>query len=167
MWGWQLHRVQLSWSWTRPYEYRIHNIGARRYDFSSFTSYHFPALPNYFLFQIIWLWIYLKLFFSNKKYNIKPYIRKWRRTKEPLDESERGKWKCWLKTQRSENQDHGIQSHHFMTNRWGNSGNSDRLYFLGLQNHCRWLLQPWNQKTLAPWKNGCDQPRQHIEKQRH
>ena len=23
-------------------------------------------------------------------------------------------------------------------NRWGNSGNSDRLYFLGLQNHCRW-----------------------------
>ena len=23
-----------------------------------------------------------------------------------------------------------------MGNRWGNSGNSDRLYFLGLQNHC-------------------------------
>ena len=23
-------------------------------------------------------------------------------------------------------------------------GNSDRLYFLGLQNHCRWWLQPWN-----------------------
>ena len=22
--------------------------------------------------------------------------------------------------------------------RWGNSGNSDRLYFLGLQNHCGW-----------------------------
>ena len=28
--------------------------------------------------------------------------------------------------------------HHFMANRWGNNGNSDRLYFLGLQNHCRW-----------------------------
>ena len=28
--------------------------------------------------------------------------------------------------------------HHFMANRWGNSGDSDRLYFLGLQNHCRW-----------------------------
>ena len=26
----------------------------------------------------------------------------------------------------------------FMANRWGSSGNSDRLYFLGLQNHCRW-----------------------------
>ena len=32
-------------------------------------------------------------------------------------------------------------SHHFMANRWGNSGNSvsgNRLHFLGLQNHCRW-----------------------------
>ena len=26
----------------------------------------------------------------------------------------------------------------FMGNRWGNSGNSVRLYFWGLQNHCRW-----------------------------
>ena len=26
-------------------------------------------------------------------------------------------------------------AHHFMGNRWGNSGNSDRLYFSGLQNH--------------------------------
>ena len=31
-----------------------------------------------------------------------------------------------------------IWSHHFMGNRWGNSGNSVRLYFSGLQNHCRW-----------------------------
>ena len=38
----------------------------------------------------------------------------------------------------SENEDHGIQSRHFMGNRWGNSGNSVRLYFSGLQNHCRW-----------------------------
>ena len=54
-----------------------------------------------------------------------------------------------------------------MANRWGNNGNGDRLYFLGLQNHCRWWLQPWNQKMLAPWKKSCDQPRQHIKKQRH
>ena len=27
---------------------------------------------------------------------------------------------------------------HFMANKWGNSGNSDRLYFFRLQNHCRW-----------------------------
>ena len=29
--------------------------------------------------------------------------------------------------QRSKNNDHGIQSHHFMANRWGNNGNSDRI----------------------------------------
>ena len=46
--------------------------------------------------------------------------------------------KSWLKAQNSENKDHGIQSHHFMGNRRGNSGNSVRLYFLGLLNHCRW-----------------------------
>ena len=73
-----------------------------------------------------------------------PYGRKWRGTKKPLDEGESGEWKSWLKAQHSENVDHGIRSHHFMGNRWGNSGNSVRLYFLGLQNHCRWWLQPWN-----------------------
>ena len=46
--------------------------------------------------------------------------------------------KSWLKAQHSENEDHGIRSHHFMGNRWGNSRNSVRLYFWGLQNHCRW-----------------------------
>ena len=39
------------------------------------------------------------------------------------------------KAQHSENEDHGIRSHHFMGNRWGNSV---RLYYFGLQNHCRW-----------------------------
>ena len=43
----------------------------------------------------------------------------------------------WLKTQHSKNKDHSIWSHQFMANRWGNNGNSDRLYFLGPQNHCR------------------------------
>ena len=32
--------------------------------------------------------------------------------------------KKWLEAQHSENEDHGIRSHHFMGNRWGNSGNS-------------------------------------------
>ena len=56
----------------------------------------------------------------------------------PLDESERGERKSWLKAQHSENEDHGIRSHHFVRNRWGNSTNSVRLNFLRLQNHCRW-----------------------------
>ena len=47
-----------------------------------------------------------------------------------LDEDEREERKSWLKSQHSENEDHGIQSHHFMGKRWGNSGNSIRLYFL-------------------------------------
>ena len=42
--------------------------------------------------------------------------------------------KSWLKAQHSENEDHGIWSHHFMANKWENNGNSD----------CRWWLQPWN-----------------------
>ena len=32
-----------------------------------------------------------------------PYGREWRGTKTPLDESERGEWKSWLKAQHSEN----------------------------------------------------------------
>ena len=35
----------------------------------------------------------------------------------------------------------------------------------GLQNHCRWWLQPWNLKTLTPWNESYDQPRQCIKKQ--
>ena len=45
---------------------------------------------------------------------------------EPLDESERGEWKSWLKTEHSENENNGIWSHHFMANRWGNR---EILYF--------------------------------------
>ena len=44
----------------------------------------------------------------------------------------------WLKTQHSKTKDHGIWSHHFIANRRGKSGSSDRFYFLELQNHCRW-----------------------------
>ena len=36
--------------------------------------------------------------------------------------------KSWLKTQHSRNEDHGIWFHNFMANRWGNNGNSDRLF---------------------------------------
>ena len=36
--------------------------------------------------------------------------------------------KSWLKAQHSENEDHGVWSYHFMGNRWGNSGNSVRLF---------------------------------------
>ena len=58
--------------------------------------------------------------------------------KKPLGESEREEWKSRLKAQHSENEDHGIWSHQFMGNRWGNNGNNVRLYFSGHQNHHRW-----------------------------
>ena len=75
--------------------------------------------------------------------------------------------KSWLRTHYSKHEHHSIQSHHFVANRSGNNGNGDRLYFLGLQKHCRWWLQPWNWKPLAPWKKSYDQPRPNIKKQRH
>ena len=40
---------------------------------------------------------------NNLRYAHHPYGRKWRGTKKPLDESERGEWKSWLKAQHSEN----------------------------------------------------------------
>ena len=43
--------------------------------------------------------------------------------------------KVGLKLNILENEDHCIWSHHFMGNRWGNSV---RLYFFWLQNHCKW-----------------------------
>ena len=52
-----------------------------------------------------------------------------------------------------------------MANRMGKSG-SERFYFLGLQStvdsDCSREI-----KTLAPWKESYDKPRQHIKKQRH
>ena len=45
--------------------------------------------------------------------------------------------KAGLKLNIEKNENHGIRFHHNMANRWGNNGNSERLYFLGFQNHCR------------------------------
>ena len=54
--------------------------------------------------------------------------------KKVKEESE----KAGLKLNIQKNEDHGIRTHDSMTNTWGNNGSSDRFYFLGLQNHCRW-----------------------------
>ena len=39
--------------------------------------------------------------------------------------------KVGLKLNIQKTEDHGIWSHPFMANRWGNNGNSDRIYFWG------------------------------------
>ena len=76
--------------------------------------------------------------------------RKWRGTKKPLDESERGEWKSWLKAQHSENEDHGIWAHHFKGNRWGNSGNSVRLYFFLAPKSLQMLIAAMKLKDTSP-----------------
>ena len=68
-----------------------------------------------------------------------PNGRKQRRTEESLDEGESG-----LKTQHSKNKDHGIQIPHFMVNRWGECGCSDRFSFLGLQKSLQKVTAAWN-----------------------
>ena len=75
--------------------------------------------------------------------------------------------KVGLKLNIQTKEDHGICSHHFLANRWGNNGNSDKLYFLGAPKSPHVVTAAMKLKTLAPWKKSYDQPRQHIKKQRH
>ena len=51
--------------------------------------------------------------------------------KSLLMKVKQGSEKVGLKLNIQKNYDHGIWSHHFMGNRWGNSGNSVRLYYGG------------------------------------
>ena len=50
-----------------------------------------------------------------------------------------------LKAQHSENGDHGIRSHHFMGNRWGNSGKCQTL-FLGAPKSLQMMTAPMKLK---------------------
>jgi len=70
-----------------------------------------------------------------------PIMAEIKELKSFLTKVKKREWKLWLKTQHSKNWDHGIWSHHFMGNRWGNNGNSERLHFGELQNHCSLWLQ--------------------------
>ena len=67
--------------------------------------------------------------------------------KKPLDESQRGERKSWLKAQHSENEDHGIRPHHFMGNRWGNSV---RLYFGGAPKSLQMTTAAMKLKDACP-----------------
>ena len=59
------------------------------------------------------------------------------------------------------------ESHHFMANRWGNKGNSDRLYFLGLQKPLRMVTTAMNLKDTCSLEETLWQTRQYNKKQRH
>ena len=56
-------------------------------------------------------------------------------------------FECWALSQHFHSP-LSLSSLHFIANRWGNNRNSDILYFPGLQNHCRWWLQPIKRRLL-------------------
>ena len=66
-----------------------------------------------------------------------PNGRKWRGTKETPDEGEREEWKSWLKTKQLTQKIKTMASGPITS--WqidGEKWKHERLYFLGLQNHC-------------------------------
>ena len=88
--------------------------------------------------------------------------RKQKGTEGPLEEGERER-KFWLKTQHSKNKDHGIGPiTSWQIDRETVETVSDFI-FLGSKitadGDCSHEI-----KTLAPWKESSDQPRQHIKK---
>ena len=61
--------------------------------------------------------------------------------------------------------DHGIQSHHFMGNRWGNK--QCQTLFWGAPKSLQMVIAAMKLKDAYLWKESYDQARQHIKKQRH
>ena len=76
------------------------------------------------------------------------FIKKWQEALRSTHNIVKGKCKETLQSsKRREMKEfpvYGPLSSALMGNRWEKSGNSVRLYFFRLQNHCRWWLQPWN-----------------------
>ena len=53
-----------------------------------------------------------------------------------------------------------------MANRWGNNGNSDRLFSWDPKS-LQMVTAAMKLKDACSWKKKYDKPRQHIKKQRH
>ena len=75
--------------------------------------------------------------------------------------------KAGLKLNVQKPSDHGIWSHHFMEDKMGNNRNSDRLSFLGLQNHLQMVTAAMKLKNACSLKQKLWQPRQHTKNQGH
>ena len=71
---------------------------------------------------------------NNLRYADDTTLRKQRKAKQPLDESERESEKVGLKPNIQKTK---VKASGPITS-WQINGNNDRLYFGGLQNHCRW-----------------------------
>ena len=87
--------------------------------------------------------------------------------KDPLMRGKEENEKNRLKTQLSKRNNIASVSHHFMANRRGRSGSSDRFHFLGFQITADGDCSHEILKMLVSWKENYNKPRQNIKKQRH
>ena len=74
--------------------------------------------------------------------------------------------KSWLKAQHTENEDHGIWSHHFMATRWGNVETVANFILGGSKKSLQMVTAAMKLKDTYSLES-YDHPRQHIKKQRH
>ena len=92
-------------------------------------------------------------------------------SEEELKKASWWKWKRrvkgWLKVQHSENEDHGIRSHHFMEIDGETVKKVSDFIFLGSKITADGDYSHEIKTMLTPWKESYDQPRQHVKKQRH
>ena len=75
--------------------------------------------------------------------------------------------KVGLKLNIQKNEDHGIQSHHFMANRWRNNGNKWQTLFFWAPKSLQMVTAAMKLRHFAPWKKSYDQLTQHFKKQNH
>ena len=94
-----------------------------------------------------------------------PYGRRRRGTEEHFDGSERRKWKGWLKTQHSKNEEHGIKSHHFLA--MGKQWKQCQTLFWGAPKSLQMVSTAMKLKDAYSLEESYDQSRQNIKKQRH
>ena len=74
--------------------------------------------------------------------------------------------KAGFKTHHSKNTDHDIQSHQFMTDRWGKQWEQWWVLFSGSKS-LQMVTAAMKLKDTCPQKESYDKPRQRIKKQRH
>ena len=72
----------------------------------------------------------------------------------------------WLKPQHSENEDHGIWSHHFMA-KMGKQWKQWQTLFSWAPKSLQMVTEAMKLKDACSLKKSYDQPRQHIKRQRH
>ena len=71
-------------------------------------------------------------------------------------------WKSWFQIQHLKNEDHGLPSHYFMANRWGNNGTVTDFILGGSK-----ITAAMKLKDTWSLQEKLSQPRQYVKKPRH